>query len=131
MTKDYFSHLTPKEQHILKDKGTEAPFKGEYNEHFDAGIFICRACENPLYESNTKFNSGCGWPSFFQQLENDNVGYRDDNTHGMHRVEIFCKQCDSHLGHVFPDGPEPSGQRYCVNSISLTFKGNGDVVVKG
>ena len=63
MTKDYFSHLTPKEQHILKDKGTEAPFKGEYNEHFDAGIFICRACENPLYESNTKFNSGCGWPS--------------------------------------------------------------------
>ena len=84
-----------------------------------------------MFSSQTKFDAGCGWPSFFQQLENDNVGYRDDNTHGMHRVEIFCKQCDSHLGHVFPDGPEPSGQRYCVNSISLTFKGNGDVVVKG
>ena len=127
----YRDKLSDEAFRVCRLAATERPFTGKYNDHWLSGSYICACCESSLFSSGDKFDAGCGWPSFFQQLENDNVGYRDDNTHGMHRVEIFCKQCDSHLGHVFPDGPEPSGQRYCVNSISLTFKGNGDVVVKG
>ncbi|AEF02711.1 peptide-methionine (R)-S-oxide reductase [Alteromonas sp. KS69] len=123
--------LSEEEYRVCRNAGTERPFTGALLDEAREGTYVCKCCGADLFSSQTKFDAGCGWPSFFQQLENDNVGYRDDNTHGMHRVEIFCKQCDSHLGHVFPDGPEPSGQRYCVNSISLTFKGNGDVVVKG
>ncbi|MDO6567649.1 peptide-methionine (R)-S-oxide reductase MsrB [Alteromonas sp. 1_MG-2023] len=123
--------LSEEEYRVCRNAGTERPFTGALLDEKRAGTYVCKCCGADLFSSQTKFDAGCGWPSFFQQLENDNVGYRDDNTHGMHRVEIFCKQCDSHLGHLFPDGPEPSGQRYCVNSISLTFKGNGDVVVKG
>ncbi|VEL97481.1 peptide-methionine (R)-S-oxide reductase [Alteromonas sp. 76-1] len=123
--------LSEEEYRVCRNAGTERPFTGALLDEAREGTYVCKCCGADLFSSQTKFDAGCGWPSFFQQLENDNVGYRDDNMHGMHRVEIFCKQCDSHLGHVFPDGPEPSGQRYCVNSISLTFKGNGDVVVKG
>ena len=93
MTKGYFSKLTSEEKHILKDKGTEAPFTGEYNEHFEAGIFICRACENPLYESNTKFNSGCGWPSFDDEIEGA-INRHEDLSGGRIRTEICCKKCD-------------------------------------
>ena len=100
MTKGYFSHLTSEEQHILIDKGTEPAFTGEYNEHFEAGIFICRACENPLYESNTKFNSGCGWPSFDDEIEGA-INRYEDLTGGRIRTEICCANCDGHLGHVF------------------------------
>jgi len=122
MTKDYFSHLTSEEQHILKDKGTEAPFTGEYNEHFSAGIFICRACENPLYESNTKFNSGCGWPSFDDEIEGATVRHEDLSS-GTIRTEICCANCDGHLGHVFTgEQITEKDTRHCVNSLSIRFK---------
>ena len=122
MTKDYFSHLTPEEQYILKDKGTEAPFKGEYNEHFEAGVFICRACENPLYESNTKFNSGCGWPSFDDEIEGA-INRYEDLSRGIIRTEICCANCDGHLGHVFAgEQITEKDTRHCVNSLSIRFK---------
>ena len=122
MIKDYFSGLTFEEKHILKDKGTEAPFTGEYNEHFKAGIFICRACDNPLYESNTKFNSGCGWPSFDDEIEGAITHY-EDLSGGRVRTEICCKKCDGHLGHVFV-GEQITAKdtRHCVNSLSIRFK---------
>tara|TARA_B110000003_G_C16651820_1_gene534544 strand:+ start:4260 stop:5102 length:843 start_codon:yes stop_codon:yes gene_type:complete len=122
MTKDYFSDLTPEEKHIIKNKGTEAPFTGEYNEHFEAGIFICRACENPLYESNTKFNSGCGWPSFDDEIEGAITRY-EDLSGGRIRTEICCAKCDGHLGHVF-EGEQITVKdtRHCVNSLSISFK---------
>ena len=122
MTKDYFSSLTPQEKHILKDKGTETPFTGEYNEHFEAGIFICRACDNPLYESNTKFNSGCGWPSFDDEIEGAITRY-EDSSGGRIRTEICCSNCDGHLGHVFAgEQITEKDTRHCVNSLSIRFK---------
>ncbi len=122
MTKDYFSHLTTEEQCILKDKGTEAPFTGEYNEHFEAGVFICRACENPLYESNTKFNSGCGWPSFDDEIEGA-INRNEDLSGGTIRTEICCANCDGHLGHVFAgEQITEKDTRHCVNSLSIRFK---------
>ena len=115
MIKDYFSGLTFEEKHILKDKGTEAPFTGEYNEHFEAGIFICRACDNPLYESNTKFNSGCGWPSFDDEIEGAITRY-EDLAGGRIRTEICCSNCDGHLGHVFVgEQITEKDTRHCVN----------------
>jgi peptide methionine sulfoxide reductase msrA/msrB len=122
MTNDYFSNLTPEEKHILKEKGTEAPFSGEYNEHFEAGVFICRACENPLYESNTKFNSGCGWPSFDDEIQGAITRY-EDLTGGRVRTEICCGNCDGHLGHVFKgEQITEKDTRHCVNSLSIQFK---------
>ena len=122
MTKDYFSKLSPEEKHILKDKGTEAPFTGEYNEHFEAGIFVCRACDNPLYESNTKFNSGCGWPSFDDEIEGAIIHY-EDLSGGRIRTEICCKKCDGHLGHIFVgEQITTNDTRHCVNSLSIRFK---------
>jgi len=122
MTKDYFSHLTTEEQCILKDKGTEEPFTGEYNEHFEAGVFICRACENPLYESNTKFNSGCGWPSFDDEIEGA-INRHEDLNGGTIRTEICCANCDGHLGHVFTgEQITEKDTRHCVNSLSIRFK---------
>ena len=122
MTKDYFSTLSPEEKHILKDKGTETPFTGEYNEHFEAGIFICRACDNPLYESNTKFNSGCGWPSFDDEIEGAITHY-EDLSGGQVRTEICCKKCDGHLGHIFlGEQITAKDTRHCVNSLSIRFK---------
>ena len=122
MTKDYFLTLTPEEKHILKYKGTETPFTGEYNEHFEPGIFICRACDNPLYESNTKFNSGCGWPSFDDEIEGAITHY-EDLSGGRVRTEICCKKCDGHLGHIFV-GEQITAKdtRHCVNSLSIRFK---------
>jgi len=122
MTKDYFSDLSPEEKHILKDKGTEAPFTGEYNAHFEAGIFICRACESPLYESNTKFNSGCGWPSFDDEIKGAITRY-EDLAGGRIRTEICCAKCDGHLGHVFSgEQITEKDTRHCVNSLSIRFK---------
>lgn len=122
MKEDYFSHLTPEEQYILKDKGTEDPFTGEYNDFYQAGVFICRACKSPLYESNDKFNSGCGWPSFDDEIEGAIVRYEDLSA-GRVRVEICCAKCDGHLGHVFHgEQITPKDTRHCVNSLSIQFK---------
>ena len=121
MVKDYFYHLNAEEKHILKKKGTEKPFTGEYNEHFEAGIFICRACENPLYESNTKFNSGCGWPSFDDEIEGAIVRNKDLSG-GIARTEICCAICNGHLGHVFKgEQITEKNTRHCVNSLSIRF----------
>ena len=122
MKEDYFSHLNSAEKHILKDKGTEAPFSGEYNDFFDVGLFICRACKFPLYESNTKFDSGCGWPSFDDEIEGAIVRY-EDLSGGRVRTEICCANCDGHLGHVFyGEKITKKDTRHCVNSLSIQFK---------
>lgn len=121
MKEDYFSHLSSDEKRILKDKGTEAPFTGEYNDFFKAGIFICRACESHLYESNTKFNSGCGWPSFDDEIEGAIIR-REDLSGGRVRTEICCAKCDGHLGHVFQgEQITEKNTRHCVNSLSIKF----------
>lgn len=106
---------------VCRLAATEQPFSGKYNDHWLTGIYCCACCEQPLFESATKFNAGCGWPSFFDSLD-DRVKYLSDHSHGMQRIEIQCASCDSHLGHVFEDGPKPTGKRYCVNSLSLNFK---------
>ena len=115
--------LTPEQYKVTRLKGTEAPFSGEYIKTDDRGVYHCICCDAPLFSSDTKYHSGCGWPSFFAAV--DTVGYRPDDSHGMHRTEIFCKNCDAHLGHVFEDGPNPTGQRYCVNSVSIKLKKEG------
>ena len=122
MSEDFYTNLSPEERKIIVDKGTEAPFKGEYNEFFEAGLFICRACRNPLYESNTKFNAGCGWPSFDDELEGA-VVRKEDFSAGRVRTEICCSKCDGHLGHVF-EGEQitEKNTRHCVNSLSIQFK---------
>ena len=118
----FFSNLNKEEKWIIVDKGTEDPFSGEYNDHFNAGIFICRACKNPLYESNTKFNSGCGWPSFDDEIEGS-ISRNEDLSGGKVRTEICCKKCDGHLGHVFHgEQITQKDTRHCVNSLSIQFK---------
>lgn len=115
--------LTPEEYYVLRQKGTERPFSGTYNLHFEKGTYVCNACKTPLFESDAKFDSGCGWPSFDDAIEG-NVEYIQDRSHGMIRTEIVCVSCQSHLGHVFDDGPTESRLRYCVNSVSLDFNTN-------
>lgn len=115
--------LTNLEFEICRKKGTEAPFSGKYFNFKKDGIFTCKCCGASLFDSNAKFDSGTGWPSFYESVDKDNIKYQEDLTHDMYRIEIACKNCGCHLGHVFDDGPEPTGKRYCVNSISLDFKG--------
>jgi peptide-methionine (R)-S-oxide reductase len=115
------SKLDAETYRVTRQKGTERPFSGKWLNEDRNGDYTCVCCGAKLFEAGTKFDAGCGWPSFYAQSEDNNVVYREDLSHGMVRVEIVCKQCDSHLGHVFPDGPEPTGQRYCVNSVSLNF----------
>lgn len=119
--KEYKEKLTPDQYHILREKGTERPFTGEYNTHYDNGVYSCAACGNDLFKSDQKFDSGCGWPSFDDEIEGA-IERKRDTTHGMIRTEIMCSNCGSHLGHVFNDGPTPTGIRHCVNSLSLDFK---------
>jgi len=114
--------LTPKQYKVLRKKGTDIPFTGALLRNKESGTYTCAACGTPLFSSDTKFESGSGWPSFTDVLEKGNVELKDDNTLGMHRTEVVCATCGWHLGHVFPDGPGPTGQRYCINSTSLSFK---------
>tara|TARA_X000000368_G_scaffold21620_1_gene16814 strand:+ start:392 stop:781 length:390 start_codon:yes stop_codon:yes gene_type:complete len=121
MENKYFKNLTQAEREILADKGTEAPFSGEYNNHFEKGYFVCRACNNKLYESKTKFDSGCGWPSFDDEIPGAIVRY-EDNSLGRQRTEICCSKCNGHLGHVFHgEKITPKDTRHCVNSLSIRF----------
>ena len=111
--------LTEDEYNVCRQKGTERPFSGEYYDTKEEGIYLCRCCGEPLFSSSAKYNSGSGWPSFYSPLTENGIDESVDSSHGMNRTEIICSSCGSHLGHVFPDGPEPTGLRYCVNSLSL------------
>ena len=118
--------LDPNSYYVLREKGTERAFTGEYHDHKGEGTYTCRACGTPLFASGTKYNSGSGWPSFYQPILAENVYEERDTSHGMIRTEVMCSNCGSHLGHVFPDGPRPTGQRYCINSLSLDFEGSDE-----
>lgn len=118
--KDWKEQLSDEEYRVLRQKGTEAPHTGQYNLHFEDGHYNCAACGNLLFESEAKFNSNCGWPSFDQAVEGS-IEYVKDTSFGMIRTEILCSNCGGHIGHVFDDGPTQTGQRYCVNSVSINF----------
>ena len=114
--------LTPKEFYILREKGTELPFSGKYTNNKDRGIYVCAGCKNELFSSEVKFDSGSGWPSFWDVISKDSVDLKSDYSLGMHRIEVICSNCGGHLGHIFDDGPKPTGKRYCINSTSLQFQ---------
>ena len=122
--------LSAEERRILLDHGTEPPFCGGLLDNKEAGVYACRLCELPLFRSTAKFESGTGWPSFFEPYDPDHLTHLRDRSYGMERVEIRCRRCDGHLGHVFPDGPPPTRRRYCLNSASLTFVPDGAALAR-
>ena len=118
--------LTPEQFRVLREKGTEAPFTGEYTDTESLGTYACGACGLALFQSDAKFHSGCGWPSFFEPLDGARLIEETDTSFGTRRIEVLCRRCGSHLGHVFPDGPPPTGLRYCINSVSLKLNEDDD-----
>ncbi|MBK9332616.1 MAG: peptide-methionine (R)-S-oxide reductase MsrB [Ignavibacteria bacterium] len=113
--------LTPEEYHITRERGTERPFSGKYYLLDENGIYNCICCGNPLFDSGSKFDAGCGWPSYTHPINKDSVIYIEDTSHGMVRTEVRCAKCDAHLGHVFDDGPDEAGKRFCINSVAVDF----------
>ena len=120
---EWGAQLTDEQYYVTREHGTERAFTGDYNDFKGNGTYLCVCCDNELFNSDTKYESGSGWPSFWEPLSKDKVEEIPDSSHGMVRVEIRCSRCDAHLGHVFEDGPQPTGLRYCTNSASLKFKG--------
>ena len=118
---EWRDQLSDIEYRVTREAATERPFTGEYWDHWERGVYNCVCCGTPLFESSTKFDAGCGWPSYFQPINGEVIAEKTDHSHGMLRIEVQCKNCGAHLGHVFEDGPAPTGLRYCINSAALKF----------
>lgn len=119
---DWRAELTPEQFRVARQAGTEPPFSGEHNARTAVGTYRCVCCKSELFQSDAKFDAGCGWPSFFEPASLETVTTHSDVSLGMERIEVRCAKCEAHLGHVFPDGPDPTGQRFCINSVVLTFE---------